>query len=130
MAVASGVSVRDAAKQTRVSERSAYRWSREPEFRQSVHEIREQLCSQLTASLSQAAKLAIQTLEELMRTGSQGVQLGAAKATLDLGLRYNERFNLVEQLGDLEDQLAELRAANTGNRERIGNPFPQVPQIA
>src|SRR5262249_55261175 len=83
IALARGVSVWHWARVNSVAKNTAYRWSREPEVRKEVANIRRRLVSQalgrLTRNASKAADTIVRTLE---RGDSDAVRLRAARAVL------------------------------------------------
>ena len=97
MSVASGSTVRDAAKAASCSDSQAYRICSDDEFRSRVSAIRSELTAQAVGLLTQAATKAAATLVELLSEKYEpAVRLNASKAIL-------------LQLGPLTE-LGELRA--------------------
>ena len=94
LAMASGQTVRDAAASASIAERTAHRRLRDPkeqsdQWQAAIAAKRAELvdaaAGKITAHLSAAAA----ALTEIMKNGeSDNVRLGAARALLDFGLRY------------------------------------------
>jgi hypothetical protein len=112
-AIAAGASVRDAAKQLGLGERTAYRRSTEPDFRALVTSIRAEMVSRATGKLAEAAADAAGTLLTLARDAdSEPVRLSAAKAVLELGAQ-------LRKVEDFDARLAEIEAGlKAQQRER------------
>ena len=94
LAMASGKTVRDAAAAADIAERTAHRRLHDPkeqapEWLAAIaakrSEIVDEAAGRITAHLTAAANV----LNEIMQNGeSDNVRLGAARALLDFGLRY------------------------------------------
>ena len=100
--VAAGSSVKAASEAAGCSERTAYRISAEPKFRQRVAELRNEMTSQAVGELSAAASEAVTTIRELLAsTNEPSVRLNAAKAILNA-------LGPMSELGELRERLATL----------------------
>jgi AcrR family transcriptional regulator len=109
-ALASGATVRDAAKSAGVAERTVYRRLDDPEFRRRVDSTRAEMVSQAVARLSAAATEAVDTLRDLLSSDMDFARLGAARAILEIGIRLREHGELAERIATLEAQLSEAPA--------------------
>lgn len=103
MAMATGFTVAEAAKKAGVSEATAYRRLREPEFKQKVSEIRGSMVAQVSGQLVDAGTEAVRTLRSLLTAESESVRLAASKAVLELGAKFRESTELEERIKALEE---------------------------
>jgi hypothetical protein len=104
MLVASGCTIRDAAKKANCSESHAYRLSREADFRDRVCEIRSEITAQAVGRLTDLAVQAVDVLAEMLgRSNKPSVRLNAAKAILGALKPFSE-------LGELRARLEALEA--------------------
>ena len=115
MALASGLSNRQVAQQAGCSERTVARRLADPAFRRRVDEARAATIAQTAAQLTAAGLAAVRTFLKLLDAESESVQLGAAKAILELGGKLRETQELEAQVRALEERLAQLE-------ERRGYP--------
>ena len=103
--LAAGQTVANAARLAGVSEPTAYRRLRDAGFRGKLAQLRAEAVERAMAMLTTASTGAVAVLVSLSRQAeAESVQLGAAKAILDLGCRWREQ-------GELADRLAALEAA-------------------
>ena len=106
VAVAAGLTNKQAAEQAGVSESTVYRRLREPAFKQQVREARAATVEQASARLTAASLRAIQSLLQLLDAESESVRLGSARAILELGAKFREAQELEARIIQLEQQLA------------------------
>ena len=106
LAVASGLTNKQAAEQAGVSESTVYRRLRDPAFKQQVREARAATVEQASARLTAASLTAIQTLLQLLDAESESVRLGSARVILELGVKFREAQELEARISQLEQQLA------------------------
>jgi transposase len=101
--VALGHRVKDAAKELAIPKATSYNWSRSPNFRSKVGELRGELLSQAVGKVSAAATQAIETLAEVMQDQGQkaGDRIAAAKALLT-------SLQGLTQLGELRDRIERI----------------------
>jgi hypothetical protein len=106
LSLACGASVDAAARQCGLSERTAYRRLREPQFQRRLQEIRTDLVQRTAGALTAAALEAVRTLVDLQKpTVAAPVRLGAARAILELGQKVRETADLSARLAALEARL-------------------------
>jgi hypothetical protein len=105
-ALASGQSVKSAARAAGVSERTAFRRVADPVFRQAVSQARAELLARAVGLLADSATEAAKTLRALLAAESEGVRVRAAVALLDAAMRGVELIDLAERLTALEKQAA------------------------
>ena len=90
VALASGLSNWQAAKQVGCSERMVARRLADPAFRRQVDEARAATIAQTAAQLTAAGLAAVKMLLKLLDAEGETVRLGAAKAILELGRALRE----------------------------------------
>jgi hypothetical protein len=119
-ALACGATVEAAAQKAGVSRSTANRRLNNPEFRHKLQQTRSDLLRRTCDILSAASLEATKTLVGLLGTGvPPSVQLGAARAILELGTRLRETVDLEQRLAALERLHAEgsdARCANSAGR--------------
>jgi hypothetical protein len=101
-ALAAGATNEDAAAQAGVSVRTLQRRLAEPGFKQKVDQARSDLIFRAVGALADASSEAAQTLRDLLASDRPSVQLGAAKAILDLGIKVREHAELADRIEALE----------------------------
>ena len=101
-ALAGGRSVRDAARQADISERTAYRRLADPAFRRAVQDARSRIVAEATGRLAALSTAAAEALGRLLRAKSENVRLSAARAVLELQGRLRETEELEQRIAELE----------------------------
>jgi hypothetical protein len=105
-ALASGSTVRDAAKSAGVGETTVYRRLQEETFRRRVDEARTAMIARAVGRLADTATEAAATLRALLGDDiPPAVRLGAARSVLDAVIKLREHDELAERLKALEGQL-------------------------
>ena len=102
MRVASGKSIKAAADELGIPDRTAYRYASLPEFRQTVGQLRSAALDASVGALTSATILAVTKLVELL--GDPHSALGAAKAILVHVAPLSELGELRGRLDALEQQ--------------------------
>src|SRR4051812_42945762 len=87
LALASGKTVADAARDAGVSVSTAHRRMAEAEFRRQVAAARTDALARAVGQLADTSTAAVQTLRSLLDAESDTVRLGAARAILDQATR-------------------------------------------
>jgi len=105
VALARGDTVSVAATAAGVSEATAYRRLREPEFRTQLNEARSAMVERAVARLADAATAAADTLRVLLSSDSDFAKLAAARSILELGVKLREHQDLGERVAALESRL-------------------------
>jgi len=106
--------VGEAAARAGISRRTLERWLARPDFQERLRatqaEVRRQAIAQLQAAMTEA----VQILRYFMtdKTIPPSVRLGAARATLEFGLRFYAAQELEERVVRLEKSLG-VRANGT-----------------
>lgn len=107
--LASGTTIRDAAAQLGVSERTAARRMADPGFRTRVDEIRSEMTARAVGRVADAMCQAADALRELLQGQSESVRLGAARSILELGDKLTKReSDNKKELPPLENVLRAL----------------------
>ena len=103
-ALAAGATHAGAAARAGVSPRTVRRRLEDPDFRALVEQMGDQIVVEVLEALRDHAVAAVATLAQLALSGHPDhVRLGAAKAVLDLLVRYRD-------IGDVERRLRALEA--------------------
>ncbi len=108
LALASGQTIRDAARTAGIGERTATRRLSEPVFRQRVEKLRSDMVCRALGKMADGMADAADKLRQLLAAKSEAVQLGACRALLELGVKLRESVELEQRLIALE-QLAQER---------------------
>jgi AcrR family transcriptional regulator len=107
-ALASGITVEDAAARTKVGVTTVYRRLKDEAFRQHVRDVRAEILGRSVGRLSDATVAAVETLRQLLTAEGDQVKLGAARAILDQVVRLREHTDIEERLAALESAAAGL----------------------
>jgi hypothetical protein len=117
LAMACGATVEAAARQSGLSERTAYRRIKEADFQERLQEVRAEMVQRAAGALTAASTEAVRTLLALQKESSPpAVRLGAARAVLEIGLKVRQLVEVEQQVAELEDVIAELNAKKGANR--------------
>ncbi|HEV3446504.1 MAG TPA: hypothetical protein VG099_17805, partial [Gemmataceae bacterium] len=112
LALAAGATVREAAEQAGIGERTAHRRLSDADFRRAVSEARGRMFDAARGRLAGLASKAAETLERLMESEKPAVALGAAKAVLEVGSRLGKSTEVEEGISLLEDEAGEKTDGN------------------
>jgi hypothetical protein len=107
-ALAAGHSNPEAGKIAGLSSKTVQRRLSDPLFRAELDDLKRQMVQQTAASLSTVATSAVATLEKLLASRDEWVQLRAAKEILDVSIRYREALELPDRIAALEERAREL----------------------
>jgi transposase len=111
LAVAQGMSIPAWARQNQVAKSTAYDWSKEPGFRETVQSWRREALDRAIGMMAKQSARAVKVITRLSeRADSESMQLRAAKAILSEQIA-------VAKFSDLESRIGELAAdfqAQTG----------------
>ena len=115
LALACGATLENAARQAGVSESTVRRRTKDPQFQRKLQTLRADMVQRASGALTAAGTESVRTLLELQKPGvAPATRLGAAKATLELGMKVRETAELEQRLAALEEQVA----ANAGDNRR------------
>jgi hypothetical protein len=110
VALASGATIKRAAKVAGVSVATVMRRMDEEDFRRELARLRSEMVDRAIGRLAASMAAASTTLRRLLRASSETVRLGASRAIVELYVRAKEA-------GELEERLSELEALlNVGDR--------------
>jgi hypothetical protein len=126
LALAAGATVREAAEQAGVGERTAHRRLADADFRRAVSEASGRMFDAALAGMAGLAGKAAETLERLMESEKPSVALAAAKAVLELGPRLRKSTEFEERLSRLEDEADEKAK---GNETPAGDDEPVLDEL-
>jgi hypothetical protein len=108
LALACGATKEAAARKAGVSESTVYRRLNEPGFLRELNELRRDMVQRASGMLTAATLEAAKTLLALQDPSMPpAVRLGAARATLDFGMKIRQIVELEERLVAVETLLAE-----------------------
>lgn len=106
LALARGATLRDAAAEVGIGERTATRRWADPGFRGRVAEFRQDMVARCLGRMADGMAGAADTLRKLLSANSEPVRLGAARAMLELGVKVRDSVELGERLDELEGLLS------------------------
>lgn len=109
--LASGSTIRDAAAETRVGERTIHGWLDDPGYRAFVAELRDQLLNATIGRLTQTATRAVGVLGGLLDAESESVRLRAAFGLIDAMIKTREHGELAARVSELERRVVETDGA-------------------
>jgi hypothetical protein len=108
LALACGASVDQAARQCGLSGRTVYRRLADPAFGRRLQQMRGDMISRTSGTLTAAAGEAVRALMDLLKpTTPAAARLGAARAVLEIGMKLREVAELEARLTVLEQHLGE-----------------------
>ncbi len=106
LALACGATVEAAARQAGLSESTAHRRLADSGFRSKLERLRTELVERTMGMLTGAAGEAVKTLVSLMHPSAPPpAHLGAARATLEIGMKLREVHDLQTRVALLEAQI-------------------------
>lgn len=97
----------DAARQCGTSKSTLCRWLQEPAFQGAFREARHRVLEAALSSLQEAAGAAVVALKRNLRCRKASVEVQAARAILDYGMRGVEILELEERVRRLEASVSE-----------------------
>jgi hypothetical protein len=102
IALLSNRTVEDAARAVRITPRTLYRWSKDPEFAKAYREARRAAFGQCTARLQQASSAAVSTLLKVMvdATTPASTKVRAADSVLNHSAKAIEIEDIEARLAD------------------------------
>src|SRR5262249_15556270 len=115
LAVATGQTLRDAARAAGVSERTAARRWADPAFRGRVTRLRGDMVQRSLGRMADGMAEAADVLRQLLGAESESVRLGAARSLLELAVKLRDSVELEGRLQALEEALAATRQGADGS---------------
>jgi hypothetical protein len=104
LALARGATLRDAAAEVGVGERTATRRWADADFRRIVLRYRADMAGRAVGELADGMSAAARTLRALLDCESPAIQLGAARSLLEISMKAREALDLEERTRALEDR--------------------------
>jgi hypothetical protein len=105
-ALASGMTVKDAAESAGVGERTAHRRLEDATFRRAVGDARARMVENALGQLADASAEAVTTLRALLKADGETARLGAARSILELGTKLRESVEFEQRIARLEGERA------------------------
>jgi hypothetical protein len=105
IALASGESVKDAARVAGMSERTAYRKLKDEKFMLRVNQARTAMIQQAVGRLAKTCAKASEVLEKLLDSKSEQIRLQTAKAIMDSSIKLGDAVAYEQRLASLESSL-------------------------
>jgi hypothetical protein len=107
MALVCGATVEAAARAADISQATAHRRLKDPEFCNQIQQTKADMVQRTASMLTASGMESVKTLLELQKSSNTGsVRLGAARAVLEIGMKAREFAELEERLTSLEEQAA------------------------
>jgi phage terminase small subunit len=102
-----------AAATAGISEATAGRWMKQPEFQRQYRESKRALVEHATTVIQRLATTAVETLGTIMtdRDASTSSRVAAARTILELSLRGVELDDVMTRLATMEKLVQEMRLA-------------------
>jgi hypothetical protein len=113
--LACGATVESAARTVGISVRTVHRRLASAEFQKRLACIRKDMVDRTTAALTGVGMESVRTLIALQDASMPpAVRLGAARAALDLGVKFRESQELAERIALLEARLESVESPGQG----------------
>lgn len=99
--------IRQAAKQSTISEAAAFRWLKDDRFRSALRSARREAWAAGMARIQSSVTRAAETLIEIMEDSEKpaSARVSAAKTILDSGNKFIELHDIISRLDALERQI-------------------------
>jgi transposase-like protein len=107
MAIASGASSAETARDLDVSISTVKRRMADPEFKQLVNDLRREMLTTALGRMSHNMTRAADTVAALLDAEEPYIRLRAARAMLTLGMKLNDAVDLTERIHELEMKVAQ-----------------------
>jgi len=107
--------VKEAAARAGVSERTAYRWVSDEDFAERWRAEKRRRVEASLERLEFAAGAAVECLVRNMRCGMPSVEVRAATAVLDLGIRATELLEMEDRVRAMERRMGEAALSGKGD---------------
>src|SRR5262245_54847023 len=102
VALASGSTVKVAARKAGISVRCLANWRRKPAFERLVNRYRDQLVDEAVGQVSKDLSAATAVLRKLLKSRQEQVQLRAAAELLALGIALRKHADTDRRLAEVE----------------------------
>ena len=125
-ALACGATVENAAARAGVTARTVYRRRKDVDFQRRLRERSAEMVQRVAWSLTAAGGESVRALLALHDPATPpAVRLGAARTTLELGMKLRDSANLAERIAALEGQVTAIQEG-AGN-QRKGKQTEDIP---
>ena len=104
LALARGLTIRQAAGEAGFGERTAHRRLADPEFRRRVSAVRGELMERAGGLLSDAAIKAVEALRKLLESDADTTRLAAARTILQQSVTLRTAAELEQRIARLEQK--------------------------
>lgn len=103
-ALCSGSTVKLAAAQAAVSEKTLYKWLKEPDFQQALSARKTEIFTSVESLVTGSMLHAVATLRQICTDteAPPATRVSAARAILESGLRVRELYTIEERIAALE----------------------------
>jgi hypothetical protein len=115
-ALATGATLRAAAKAVGINERTARRRWADPAFQRQVRELRAVAVERASGRLSCNLMRAVNGLRQLLDAEGESIRLGACRAMLELGMKLRQEVDLEQRIAALEARAAASEAGKVSGR--------------
>jgi hypothetical protein len=128
LALATGATGDEAAQAAGVSPRTVARRVNDHALMSRVAALRSEMVSRACGRLADAMAAAADVLRRLLASADEGVQIRAARAVLELGLKAREAEEIEARVRELEERVAEVvggltRATGTHGPAAAPRPY-------
>lgn len=107
--LASGWTMKAAAEDTKVGERTAHEWKSDPAFKARVAALRAEILERSVGIMASATSAAAAKLVELLKDDNPAIRLRAATAILDGAVKLRDHTELDARLLAIEQRQAEAK---------------------
>jgi AcrR family transcriptional regulator len=106
LALASGVSIADAAAQADVGRTTVYRKLENPEFRRLVAEYRDRLIATALGRIADNLTRSADVLAQMLDSPKEYIRIRAARALFSVGMKLRDSVDLTTRMREVELELA------------------------
>jgi hypothetical protein len=111
LALASGVSIADAAAQADVGRTTVYRKLENPNFRRLVAEYRDRLIATALGRIADNLTRGADVLAQMLDSPEPHIRIRAARALFSLGIKLRDSVDLTMRMREVELELARKQGA-------------------
>lgn len=116
--LAQGRSVKHAATEVGVGERTIYHWMKQPEYVARVDRIKNELVGQAISNLSSNMNLAADQLVKLVVSDDEKISLGASKTLLEMALKARASEETDKKIRELTDRINALTVELNADKDK------------
>jgi transposase-like protein len=114
--LAGGRTVRDAAAESGVSERTIHRWRKEAAFRERERQLRGEMLAQGLGRLVEGMTEAAGVLRALLASEHEQVRLAAARSVIQLGNDLRKTVETEDTIEEIGERLEVIEEQQRGQR--------------